>query len=113
MTIHGYISYNRFSFCLVCFYSLRLRHFVPRAVVWLARFDDVIGQLRQFAHDCDDDDHFGLACIRQITNELRECTRPIGNQCGHIQGAFNPAMSVAAQSAFLVYARPRLFGLRT
>ena len=86
---------------------------MPRAVVWLARFNDVIGQLRQFAHNGDNNDHFGLTRIRQVANKLRKCTRPIGNQCGHIQGAFNPAMSVAAQSAFLVYARPGLFGLRT
>ena len=85
---------------------------MPRAVVGLTRFDDVIGQLRQFSHDGDDDDHFRLACVRQVANELRECARPIGDQCGHIQGAFNPAMSVAAQSAFLVDARPGLFGLR-
>lgn len=78
MTIHGYVSCNRFSFCLVCFYSLRLRRFVPRAVIWLARFDNVICQLRQFAHNGDDDDHFGFTCIRQVANELRECTRPIG-----------------------------------
>ena len=69
---------------------------MPRAVVWFARFDDVIGQLRQFAHDGDDDDHLGLARVRQIADELRECAHPIGNKGGHIQGAFNPAMSVAA-----------------
>ena len=112
MTIHGYIYCNRFSFCLVCLLGLRLYHFVPRAVIRLARFYDVIGQLRQFAHDGDDDDHFRLAGVRQIADELRECARSICNQCGHIQGAFNPAMSVAAQSAFLVDARPGLFGLR-
>ena len=113
MTINGYIFCNRFSFCLVCLFDLRLRRFVARVVVGLARFDNVIGQLRQFAHDCDDDDHFGLACVHQVADKLRECARPIGDQCRHIQGAFKPAMSVAAQSAFLVDARPGLFGLRT
>ena len=85
---------------------------MPRSVVGLARFDDVIGQLRQFAHDGDNNDHFGLACVRQVADKLRECSRPICDKGGHIQGAFNPAMSVAAQSAFLVDARPGLFGLR-